>query len=42
MEVYRFAKPLLKTDYETRVTGHSYGGAAAAIVLMMLKEDGAK
>jgi hypothetical protein len=40
--VYQFAKPLLKTDYETRVTGHSYGGAAAVIVLMLLKEDGFK
>ena len=28
LQVYRFAKPLLKTDYETRVTGHSYGGHA--------------
>jgi len=40
LQVYQFAKPLLKTDYETRVTGHSYGGAAAVIVLMLLKEDG--
>src|SRR5262245_61819797 len=42
LEVYRFAKPLLKTDYETRVTGHSFGGSAAVIVLMLLKEDGFK
>ena len=42
VQVYQFAKPLLKTGYETRVTGHSYGGAAAAIVLMLLKEDGFK
>lgn len=42
VQVYQFAKPLLKTDYETRVTGHSYGGAAALIVLMLLKEDGYK
>ena len=42
LQVYQFAKPLLKTDYETRVTGHSYGGAAAVIVLMLLKEDGFK
>lgn len=42
VQVYQFAKPLLKIDYETRVTGHSYGGAAAVIVLMLLKEDGFK
>lgn len=40
VQVYGFAKPLLKNDYETRVTGHSYGGAVAVIILMMLKEDG--
>jgi triacylglycerol lipase len=42
LQVYQFAKPLLKTDYETRITGHSLGGAAAVIVLMLLKEDGFK
>ena len=42
VQVYQFAKPLLKTDYETRVAGHSYGGAAAVIILMFLKEDGFK
>ena len=42
LQVYQFAKPLLKMDYETRVTGHSLGGAAAVIVLMLLKEDGFK
>jgi hypothetical protein len=42
VQVYQFAKPLLKRDYETRVAGHSYGGAAAVIVLMLLKEDGFK
>jgi triacylglycerol lipase len=42
LQVYHFAKPLLKSDYETRVTGHSLGGAAAVIVLMLLKEDGFK
>jgi hypothetical protein len=42
LQVYQFAKPLLKTDYETRVTGHSFGGAAGVIVLMLLKEDGFK
>jgi triacylglycerol lipase len=40
VQVYQFTKPLLKAGYETRVTGHSYGGAAAVIVLMLLKEDG--
>jgi triacylglycerol lipase len=42
IQVYQFAKPLLKTGYETRVTGHSYGAAAGVIVLMLLKEDGFK
>lgn len=42
LEIYRFAKPLLRQDYETRITGHSLGGAAAVIVLMLLKEDGFK
>lgn len=41
-QVYAFAKPLLKPGYEIRVTGHSLGGAAAAILLMLLKEDGVK
>jgi hypothetical protein len=40
MQVYQFVKPLLKPGYETRVTGHSLGGAAAVIVLMLFKEDG--
>jgi hypothetical protein len=42
LQVYQFAKPLLKKDYETRISGHSLGGAAAVIVLMLLKEDGYK
>lgn len=42
LQIYQFAKPLLKPDYETRITGHSLGGAAAVIVLMLLKEDGFK
>jgi len=42
LQVYQFAKPLLKMGYETRVAGHSLGGAAAVIVLMLLKEDGFK
>jgi len=40
LQVYQFVKPLLKPDYEIRVTGHSLGGATAVIVLMLLKEDG--
>lgn len=42
IQVYQFAKPLLKSNYETRVTGHSLGGSVAVIVLMLLKEDGFK
>lgn len=42
LQVYQFAKPLLKSDYETRITGHSLGGAVAVVVLMLLKEDGFK
>ncbi len=42
LQVYAFAKPLLRTGYEVRVTGHSLGGAAAAIVVMLFKEDGVK
>ncbi len=42
LQVYAFAKPLLRPGYEMRVTGHSLGGAAAAIVLMLFKEDGVK
>jgi hypothetical protein len=42
MQIYAFAKPLLKPGYEVRVTGHSLGGAASVIVLMLFKEDGVK
>lgn len=42
LQVYAFAKPLLQPGYEVRVTGHSLGGAAASIVLMLFKEDGVK
>ena len=42
LQVYQFAKPLLKPGYEIRVTGHSLGGATAVIVLMLLQEDGLK
>lgn len=42
LQVYAFAKPLLRPGYEVRVTGHSLGGAAATIVVMLFKEDGVK
>ena len=40
LQVYTFAKPLLKPGYEVHLPGHSLGGAAAAILLMLFKEDG--
>ncbi len=40
LDAYQFVKPRLKPGYEVRVTGHSLGGAAAVILLMLLKEDG--
>lgn len=40
LQVYGFVRPILKIGYDTRVTGHSLGGAVAVIVLMLLKEDG--
>jgi triacylglycerol lipase len=33
---YQFALPLLHKDYETRLTGHSLGGAVASILAMRL------
>ena len=42
LQVYAFAKPLLRPGYEVRVTGHSLGGAAASVVLMLFREDGVK
>lgn len=39
-QVYAQVRPLLDQEYEVRLTGHSLGGAVAAILLMMLKEDG--
>ena len=42
LQVYAFAKPLLQPGYEVRVTGHSLGGAASVILLMLFKEDGMK
>jgi triacylglycerol lipase len=38
--VHDFVRPLLLRQYETRLTGHSLGGAVAAILMMMLQEDG--
>jgi hypothetical protein len=38
--VYAFAHPLLDPTFETRVTGHSLGGAVAAVLLMMFENDG--
>jgi triacylglycerol lipase len=40
--VYGFARPLLDPAFETRVTGHSLGGAVAAVLLMMFENDGLK
>lgn len=40
--VWSFARPLLRDGYETRVTGHSLGGAVAAVVLMRLRVDGVR
>jgi triacylglycerol lipase len=40
--VYAFARPLLDPTFETRVTGHSLGGAVAAVLLMMFENDGLK
>lgn len=38
--IYADAKPYLKTGYRTRITGHSLGGAVAAIVGIYAIEDG--
>ena len=40
LAVYGFARPRLDPSFETRVTGHSLGGAVAAVLLMMFHEDG--
>jgi triacylglycerol lipase len=40
--VYGFARPLLDPTLEVRVTGHSLGGAVAAVLLMMFDNDGLK
>ena len=38
--VYNAIRPLLSNDYETRVTGHSLGGAIAAILMMRFHNEG--
>jgi triacylglycerol lipase len=38
-QVYTELKPLLKPEYEIRVTGHSLGGAVALILAMFLDKD---
>ena len=40
--VYKDVKPHLKPGYTTYVTGHSLGGAVAAIVGIYLQQDGVK
>src|SRR5262249_41450070 len=42
VQVYQFAKPLLKSNYETRLSGHSYGGGAGALVFLFLQREGVK
>jgi hypothetical protein len=38
--VYADMAPLLQRDYKTRITGHSLGGAVAAILMLDLIKDG--
>jgi hypothetical protein len=38
--VWTFARPLLKPGLETRITGHSLGGALAVLMAMRLRVDG--
>jgi len=40
--VWTFARPLLVDGYETRVTGHSLGGAVAAVLAMRLQAEGVR
>jgi triacylglycerol lipase len=42
LAVYEDVKPRLKPGYTTYVTGHSLGGAVAAIVGIYLQQDGVK
>jgi hypothetical protein len=38
--LYADAQPFLRKDYQTRITGHSLGGAIAAILMLHLRKDG--
>jgi triacylglycerol lipase len=38
--VWTFARPLLKPGLETRITGHSLGGALALLIAMRLQTEG--
>ncbi|XOF33383.1 MAG: lipase family protein [Candidatus Electrothrix sp. YB6] len=40
VKIYNDVLPYLKKDYQTAVTGHSLGGAVAALLMMYLHEDG--
>jgi triacylglycerol lipase len=40
--IYQDVKPRLKTGYTTYLTGHSLGGAVAAILGIYLQDDGVK
>jgi hypothetical protein len=42
LAIYADVKPLLKPGYKTYVTGHSLGGAVAALLAIYLIEDGHK
>jgi hypothetical protein len=38
-DVYQAIAPHLHKNYQTRLTGHSLGGAIAVILMMFLKEE---
>ena len=40
VEVFQAIKTHLERDYQTRITGHSLGGAIAVILMMFLKDEG--
>jgi hypothetical protein len=39
-EVYQLILPHLRQDYQTRITGHSLGGAIAVILMILLQRQG--